>query len=118
MIVLNTKKEKEFIAHIKSDLIKDHKNSEIKDYDDIIKKYGSPSDIASSYLQSLDELYIVSKLRIRRLIKAAIIIFILSTLTVAAIRINNLNKLYEEARENFFNITEKTEISEISVVNE
>ena len=86
LIVFRTKDEKHFIKMLQKNIEHDIENGEVKSYQDLLMKYGSPQDIASDYVKSLDEAQIMKGLRLKKIMVICSSIIVVSVLSVSLYR--------------------------------
>ena len=75
------------------------KNLENKcDYDNIVKEFGKPNEVAASYIEEIDTDTILKILKRKQYIKWLISILIIAIILISIFKIYRLNQLYEIAK--------------------
>ena len=81
------------------------------DYDNIVKEFGKPNEVAASYIEEIDTDTILKILKRKQYIKWLISILIIAIILISIFKIYRLNQLYEIAK-NELDLREELEIIE------
>ena len=98
IISFNSKDKKAFIAMLKKQVIEYCSNNDTCTYEDIVEEFGTPSETAGEYIQSLDSDDLLKQLKKRHFIVALISVCIIAIIAVSLFRTYRLNQLYEEGK--------------------
>lgn len=96
LIPLNSKEKKQFLDMLKEQIYA----SNIIMYNELIQHFGTPNEVAASYIENLDTNTIIKKLKIRNYLKVIALIIVFCILLTSLFRMYRLNQLYEEAKMN------------------
>lgn len=80
---IKKKEEKEYIRKLASDVDAYCEDANVKSKQEIYENYGKPHEVMSNYFSTVDTEYIVKNLRLSKIIRSAIIIFLILA-TIAA----------------------------------
>lgn len=80
---IKKKEEKEYIRKLASDVDAYCEDANVTSKQEVYENYGKPHEVVSNYFSSVDTDYIVKNLKISKIIRSAIIIFLILT-TIAA----------------------------------
>ena len=99
IIPLNSKEKQEFILMLENRI----KESKLITYQQVVDELGNPNELASSFIDDIDTNTLIKSFKktniIRRATIAVILIVLSCTLVVTSYRLYNLNKLYDEVRQ-------------------
>lgn len=99
IIPLNSKEKQEFILMLENRI----KEAKLTTYQQVVDELGSSNELASSFIDDIDTNTLIKSIKktniIRRAAIAAILIVLSCTLVVTSYRLYNLNKLYDEVRQ-------------------
>lgn len=99
IIPLNSKEKQEFILMLENRI----KESKLITYQQVVDELGNPNELASSFIDDIDTNTLIKSIKktniIRRATIAVILIVLSCTLVVTSYRLYNLNKLYDEVRQ-------------------
>lgn len=99
IIPLNSKEKQEFILMLENRI----KESKLITYQQVVDELGNPNELASSFIDDIDTNTLIKSIKktniIRRATIAIILIVLSCTLVVTSYRLYNLNKLYDEVRQ-------------------
>ncbi len=96
LIPLNTKEKKKFIDLLKQQI----QSVGIVNYEELIDQFGSPKEVAASFIENTDTTLLIKKLKKKNYIKTIVTVIIVCLLVVSFFEIYRLNQLYEEAKTN------------------
>ena len=116
LISLNSIEEKEFIKQLNQQIHQSYEESEFHDYDSLVSVYGTPNEVASSYLETQDPDRFVKYWKTKKYIAIIILVAILAIVLVSGVRIYRLNQFYDEFRDSS-NLHEETTIVENTNIN-
>ncbi|MCI9092907.1 MAG: hypothetical protein HFF36_03830 [Coprobacillus sp.] len=99
IIPLNSKEKQEFILMLENRI----KEAKLTTYQQVVDELGNPNELASSFIDDIDTNTLIKSIKktniIRRAAIAVILIVLSCTLVVTSYRLYNLNKLYDEVRQ-------------------
>lgn len=88
--------EKKFLNQLKNELEKYSFSS----YEDCLEEFGDPQDIVDAYYERIDNSFIISKMRHRKLLKIAIIFFISILIITVLWKAFHMYMIDEEIKDN------------------
>jgi len=109
MLPINSKDKREFLNQL-NDYIA---NSDIDTYQEAVKHFGKPNEVATSFLGDMDTELLIKKLRKKRYIQFTCLIILICIFLVSGFRIWRLNQLYNEFKEDQPVIVETEIIEEV-----
>lgn len=99
IIPLNSKEKQEFILMLENRI----KEAKLTTYQQVVNELGNSNELASSFIDDIDTNTLIKSIKktniIRRAAIAVILIVLSCTLVVTSYRLYNLNKLYDEVRQ-------------------
>lgn len=97
------KNEKLYMQRMSNRLLEFKEEKKDMNYDDIVNRFGSPVSVVNAYIEDLDTDVLIRNIKRTKIIKkmAVIILAIVlsCSLIVTVYRLYNLNRLYEEVRQ-------------------
>lgn len=112
LIPITSKESKEFIRLLNQNLTKSYENDEIKNHSDLITIYGTPNDVAISYLNEIEPDIILKQLKKKKYLSYTTFIGIVTIMLLGTVSIYNVNKKYNEAALHILDFREETTIIE------
>lgn len=112
IVSFSSKDKKQFLQLLKKKLIEFSEQQNNCSYQDMINHFGTPNEVASSYIESLDTDILLKHLKFKKFIKILVAVLCISILSYTCFEIYTLNCLYESAKESL-NLHEETTIVEI-----
>lgn len=112
MIALHSKEEKVFLGNLKHEIEISYENNEVANYEELVNVYGSPNEVAASYLETQDPDRFIKHLKIKKMVAALIILIATIVIIVGCFKIYRYNQLYNEIHESIF-LQEETTITEL-----
>lgn len=111
IIPINSKDKKDFLKMMEQRILESSNLENKCDYDNIVKEFGKPNEVAASYIEEIDTDTILKILKRKQYIKWLISILIIAIILISIFKIYRLNQLYEIAK-NELDLREKLEIIE------
>ncbi|WP_288146853.1 DUF6120 family protein [Thomasclavelia cocleata] len=111
IIPINSKDKKDFLKMMKQRILESSNLENKCDYDNIVKEFGKPNEVAASYIEEIDTDTILKILKRKQYIKWLISILIIAIILINIFKIYRLNQLYEIAK-NELDLREELEIIE------
>lgn len=111
IIPINSKDKKDFLKMMEQRILESSSLENRCDYDNIVKEFGRPNEIAASYIEEIDTDTILKILKRKQYIKWLISILIISVVIISMFKMYRLNQLYETAKNELY-LHEETEIIE------
>ncbi|WP_301082541.1 DUF6120 family protein [Thomasclavelia cocleata] len=111
IIPINSKDKKDFLKMMKQRILESSNLENKCDYDNIVKEFGKPNEVAASYIEEIDTDTILKILKRKQYIKWLISILIIAIILISIFKIYRLNQLYEIAK-NELDLREELEIIE------
>lgn len=112
LITFSSKDKDEFLSIIEKRLIDYCSDVDDISYDKLVVEFGTPNEVACSYVESLDTDQLLKQIKIKRAIQAMFVIICICILSYTVYNMYNLNRLYNEAKQSL-DIHEETTIIEI-----
>ena len=115
IIPIHSKDKKEFIQLLTQKIIEFSNEHDSCSYQDIVDEFGSPNEVAGSYIETLDSDEIIKKLNKKKIINIFISVIIILCISVWGFERYRINKLYQDARDSIHGywVEEITEDSRI-----
>ena len=111
IIPINSKDKKDFLKMMEQRILESSNLENKCDYDNIVKEFGKPNEVAASYIEEIDTDTILKILKRKQYIKWLIPILIIAIIVNSIFKIYRLNQLYEIAT-NELDLREELEIIE------
>ena len=111
LISLNSKEEKTFIKQLEKQIQQSYSNAEFLDYNGLVATYGTPNEVATSYLEIQDPDRFVKYFKVKKRIASSIILLMVFIVLYSFYQVYNENQLYIEARKSL-HLHEETTITE------
>ena len=111
IIPINSKDKKDFLKMMEQRILESSNLENKCDYDNIVKEFGKPNELAASYIEEIDTDTILKILKRKQYIKWLISILIIAIILISIFKIYRLNQLYEIAK-NELDLREELEIIE------
>ncbi|GFI42100.1 MULTISPECIES: DUF6120 family protein [Bacillota] len=111
IIPINSKDKKDFLKMMEQRILESSNLENKCDYDNIVKEFGKPNEVAASYIEEIDTDTILKILKRKQYIKWLISILIIAIILISIFKIYRLNQLYEIAK-NELDLREELEIIE------
>ena len=111
IIPINSKDKKDFLKMMEQRILESSNLENKCDYDNIVKEFGKPNEVAASYIEEIDTDTILKILKRKQYIKCLISILIIAIILISIFKIYRLNQLYEIAK-NELDLREELEIIE------
>ena len=111
IIPINSKDKKDFLKMMEQRILESSNLENKCDYDNIVKEFGKPNEVAASYIEEIDTDTILKILKRKQYIKWLISIWIIAIILISIFKIYRLNQLYEIAK-NELDLREELEIIE------
>ena len=102
LISLNSIEEKKFINQLKEQIDSSYANKDISDYNSLVEKYGTPNEVANSYLATQDPIRFIKCFNIKKLCLSTFVLLLLSILFINMFRLYKYQQYDKEAVENGF----------------
>lgn len=112
LITFSSKDKDEFLSIIEKRLIDYCSDVDDIYYDKLVAEFGTPNEVACSYVESLDTDQLLKQIKIKRAIQVMFVIICICILSYTVYNMYNLNRLYNEAKQSL-DIHEETTIIEI-----
>lgn len=115
IIPIHSKDKKEFIQLLTQKIIEFSNEHDSCSYQDIVDEFGSPNEVAGSYIESLENDDIIKQLNKKYIFKTLVTIIIFISIGIWCLEIYHFNKLYQDARDSIHGywVEEITEDSRI-----
>lgn len=110
MITFSSKDKKEFLSLLEV-RIQDFCESHSSSYDSIAEEFGTPNEVAASYIENLDTQELLKYLNKRKFMKILTSILVTCIIVVSLFYIYRLNQLYIEVKNSII-VSEETTITE------
>lgn len=111
IIPINSKDKKDFLKMMEQRILESSNLENKCDYDNIVKEFGKPNEVAASYIEEIDTDTILKILKRKQYIKWLISILIIAIILISIFKVYRLNQLYEIAK-NELDLHEELEIIE------
>ncbi|WP_279166883.1 DUF6120 family protein [Thomasclavelia cocleata] len=111
IIPINSKDKKDFLKMMEQRILESSNLENKCDYDNIVKEFGKPNEVAASYIEEIDTDTILKILKRKQYIKWLISILIIAIILISIFKIYRLNQLYEITK-NELDLREELEIIE------
>lgn len=111
IIPINSKDKKDFLKMMEQRILESSNLENKCDYDNIVKEFGKPNEVAASYIEEIDTDTILKILKRKQYIKWLISILIIAIILISIFKIYRLNQLYEIAK-NELDLRKELEIIE------
>lgn len=111
IISINSKDKKDFLKMIEQRILESSSLENKCDYDNIVKKFGKPNEVAASYIEEIDTDTILKILKRKQYIRWLVSILIVAVIVISMFKIYRLNQLYETAK-NELDLYEEIDIIE------
>lgn len=111
IIPINSKDKKDFLKMMEQRILESSSLENKCDYDNIVKEFGKPNEVAASYIEEIDTDTILKILKRKQYIKWLVSILIIAVIVISMFKIHRLNQLYETAK-NELNLHEEIELIE------
>ena len=98
IIPINSKDKKDFLKMMEQRILESSNLENKCDYDNIVKEFGKPNEVAASYIEEIDTDTILKILKRKQYIKWLISILIIAIILISIFKIYRLNQLYEIAK--------------------
>lgn len=98
IIPIHSKDKKEFISLLTYRINEFSNELDICTYQDIVNEFGTPNEVAGSYIENLDSDEIIKKLNRKKLFKYISSIILVLIILLWGFKMYRLNQLYEEAK--------------------
>ena len=115
LLPISSKESKQFLKSFKEKIFLSIENKEWHDYNQLLEFFGTPSDIASSYLSELEFGEVLNQIKKRKIIIYVIYASITTVLLAFCIGIYNLNIKYNNLAEGILNLHMETTITEMPI---
>lgn len=112
LIPITSQESKKFLRSLNQNLTMSYENNEIKNYSDLIALYGSPNDVAISYLNEIEPDIILKQLKRKKYLSYTTCIGIVAIMLLGTVSIYRVNKKYNEAALHILDFREETTIIE------
>lgn len=99
IIPIYSKDKKEFIQLLTQKIIEFSNEHDSCSYQDIVDEFGSPNEVAGSYIESLENDDIIKQLNKKYIFKTLVTIIIFISIGIWCLEIYHFNKLYQDARD-------------------
>lgn len=115
IIPFYSKDKKEFLKLLTQKIIEFSNTQPNCTYQNIIDEFGSPNEVAGSYIESLENDDIIKQLNKKYIFKTLVTIIIFISIGIWCLEIYHFNKLYQDARDSIHGywVEEITEDSRI-----
>lgn len=111
IIPINSKDKKDFLKMMEQRILESSSLENKCDYDNIVKEFGRPNEVAASYIEEIDTDTILKILKRKQYIKWVVSILIIFIVVISMFKMYRLNQLYETAKNELY-LHEETEIIE------
>ena len=98
IIPIHSKDKKEFIQLLTQKIIEFSNEHDSCSYQDIVDEFGSPNEVAGSYIETLDSDEIIKKLNKKKIINIFISVIIILCISVWGFEKYRINQLIDEAK--------------------
>ena len=98
IIPIHSKDKKEFIQLLTQKIIEFSNEHDSCSYQDIVDKFGSPNEVAASYIETLNSDEIIKKLNKKKIINIFISVIIILCISVWGFERYRINQLIDEAK--------------------
>ena len=98
IISIHSKDKKEFIQLLTQKIIEFSNEHDSCSYQDIVDEFGSPNEVAGSYIETLDSDEIIKKLNKKKIINIFISVIIILCISVWGFESYRINQLIDEAK--------------------
>lgn len=98
IIPIHSKDKKEFIQLLTQKIIEFSNEHDSCSYQDIVDEFGSPNEVAGSYIETLDSDEIIKKLNKKKIINIFISVIIILCISVWGFERYRINQLIDEAK--------------------
>ena len=98
IISIHSKDKKEFIQLLTQKIIEFSNEHDSCSYQDIVDEFGSPNEVAGSYIETLDSDEIIKKLNKKKIINFFISVIIILCISVWGFERYRINQLIDEAK--------------------
>lgn len=103
LLPLHRKEEKTFLKRLKENINEYSMEKENITYEDIIDRFGKPTEVVNSYIADLDSEDIIKNLNKRRVFKLFMLVItgivLIASISVSIYKVNQYNKLIEEIKD-------------------
>lgn len=111
IIPINSKDKKDFLKMMEQRILESSSLENKCDYDNIVKEFGKPNEVAASYIEEIDTDTILKILKRKQYIKWLVSILIIAVIVISMFKMYKLNQLYETVK-NELNLHEEIELIE------
>ncbi|MEG0526882.1 MAG: hypothetical protein RR531_05145 [Longicatena sp.] len=118
LIPINSKESKEFIISLNKKIIRSYENCEIHNYTEMITKFGSPNEVAISYINGIEPEQIIKQLDKKKHLSFLMYTGIFAIILIGITGILKVNQEYEGAADSLLNIRIETTITENPIPQE
>ena len=98
IIPIHSKDKKEFIQLLTQKIIEFSNEHDSCSYQDIVDEFGSPNEVAGSYIETLNSDEIIKKLNKKKIINIFISVIIILCISVWGFERYRINQLIDEAK--------------------
>ena len=98
IISIHSKDKKEFIQLLTQKIIEFSNEQDSCSYQDIVDEFGSPNEVAGSYIETLNSDEIIKKLNKKKIINIFISVIIILCISVWGFERYRINQLIDEAK--------------------
>lgn len=109
---IKKKEEKEYIRKLASDVNAYCEDANVTSKQEVYENYGKPHEVVSNYFSSVDTDYIVKNLKISKITRSAIIIFLILTTIAASVFGIYMHHIYQLIDQNTIAIVEEVIVVE------
>lgn len=98
IIPIHSKDKSEFIALLTQRINEFANELEECTYEDIVKEFGTPNEVAGSYIENMESNELIKKLNRKKLFKYFLLTLLILITLLWGFKMYRLNQLYEEAK--------------------